>query len=203
MGCKSWHSGGARGTKTQGSTRTDRQEERRTLRWERCYRRVVNPEGHRATAGSRAYWSGQELAVSSRLRPACKAHLFPRLLIPAPTSWPWLGWPPIGPWQPCDKGEPEPPSPECSPTCGRCGRVVLFRSVIAGLQSGLLGSRGSASHGPVPLAGRSVPKPGARTSCPFVKSHTILSYHPTSSLIQGCVLNWRRYLRPVTPWKGP
>lgn len=148
VGCKSWHSGGARGTKTQGSTRTDRQEERRTLRWERCYRRVVNPEGHRATAGSRAYWSGQELAVSSRLRPACKAHLFPRLLIPAPTSWPWLGWPPIGPWQPCDKGEPEPPSPECSPTCGRCGRVVLSAALSRVCRAGYWGAEAQPPTGP-------------------------------------------------------
>lgn len=112
---------------------------------------------------------------------------FPKVLHLAPTSRPWLGWPPIGLWQPCDKGESEPPSLEYCPSCGRCGRVLLSAALSRVCRARCRGAEAPASPGPVPLAGRSVPKSGARTPCPFAESYVVVSYDPTSSLIQGCV----------------
>lgn len=184
---KSWYSGEAKGSKTQGSTRLGRGSPRPS-----CGSAAIGELQiliGRAPSDSwiRGILDWTRIGSLFRAPPSLQSSPFPKALHPALTSWPWPGWLLIGPWQPCDKGETEPPSPECSPTCGRCGRVVSAvlsrvcraRYWEAETQPPLL---------PPVLSGWLDRRP--QTWCQDTVSHLVLCDHPTSSLIQGCVLNW-------------
>lgn len=187
---KSWYSGEAKGTKTQGSTRLGRGSPRPSCGSAATGELQILIGRAPSDSWIRGILDWTRIGSLFLAPPSLQSSPFPKALHPALTSWPWPGWPLIGPWQPCDKGETEPPSPECSPTCGRCGQVV---SAVLSRVCRARYWEASPLLPPV-LSGWLDRRP--QTWCQDTMSHLVLCYHPTSSLIQVCVLNWMLYLRP-------
>lgn len=153
-------------------------------------------DGHRAAAGSGAYLTGRDLAVFSRSAQLAKLAFLQgstlqannRALAEAATDWPW---------QPRDKGDPEPPSWELQSHVRPRRRVVL-PAALSRVCRQATGKRR-------PRLPRSCPA-GWMRKCPpnLVPGHRVLWLSLTlltcfSSSYCLTFLIWMWYPRPVIP----